>query len=251
MGGGQELKEKHSPKEIRQRIEEDSGESYLGDAVLGAVDGSITTFAVVAGAIGGEFSTVVTLVLGISSLLADGISMGVSNYLGTRSQTERIETARAEEHRHIREIPEGERREIREIFAEKGVDGRALDEIVEVITEDRELWVDTMLQEELNLPKEAPNPLYAGGATFGAFIVAGIIPLLPFLVPGLDAQGAFLASIVVTAITFFVVGLIKGAVLDRPVLVSGLQTLLTGGGAALVAYFAGGWLRELFGVNGT
>lgn len=59
---------------------------YLPDAIYGANDGLITTFAVVAGVVGASFDTTVILVLGFANLLADGFSMGASNILARRSQ---------------------------------------------------------------------------------------------------------------------------------------------------------------------
>src|SRR5918993_2831916 len=59
---------------------------YLADVVYGANDGIITTFAVVAGVAGAQLSPRIVLILGISNLLADGFSMGASNYLAIRSR---------------------------------------------------------------------------------------------------------------------------------------------------------------------
>ena len=106
------LEDEHQPKEIEERLDGRKSQSYFRDAILGGIDGAITTFAVVAGGVGGGFSSVVVIVLGGASLLADGFSMGVSNYLGTKSEGDRIEQARREERHHIRHIPDGERDEI-------------------------------------------------------------------------------------------------------------------------------------------
>jgi vacuolar iron transporter family protein len=243
----EELEAEHHPEAIQKRIEDERGHDYLADGILGAVDGSITTFAIVAGAVGGGFSGTVIIVLGLAKLLADAFSMGVSNYLGTRSRHQRIDQARRQEQRHIEHVPGGEREEIRQIFAQKGFEGEVLDEVVRVITQDEGLWVDTMLAEELGLQTRAPSPLRAALATFGAFVVAGLVPLIPFLIGILSTQEAVILSGAITAISFVLVGIIQGISLDRSALRSGIETLLTGGGAALVAYVVGYWLQRAYG----
>ena len=130
---------------VRERLAARRQHNYLGDAVLGAIDGCVTTFAVVASAVGAGFSGVVVIVLGLANLLADGFSMAVGNYLGVKSEPERVERARRAEQHHIDGVPEGEREEIRQIFERKGFGGDVLEKIVEGITRDRRLWVDTML----------------------------------------------------------------------------------------------------------
>ena len=245
----EELEAEHRPEEVRRRLAEGRRPSYLGDAILGGIDGCVTTFAVVAGAVGGGFSGVVIIVLGMANLLADGFSMAVSNYQGTKSQRQQIEEARRSEERQVEEIPEGEREEIRQIFAAKGFSGETLERIVQTITNDERLWVDTMLTEELGMEVEGPDPLRAALATGVAFLVVGFLPLIPFLIPNLAADTRFLASAVAAGFAFFAVGAAKGFVLERPVLRAGVETLLTGGGAALLAYLVGSWLRATFGVE--
>jgi vacuolar iron transporter family protein len=243
------LQAEHLPEAIRERLEGGRRHGYLGDAVLGGIDGCVTTFAVVAGAVGAGFSATVVVILGFANLIADGFSMAVSNYLNTKSQHEEVEKARRMENRHIDQIPQGEREEVRQIFARKGFDGDVLDKIVQVITGDRKLWVDTMLVEELGLQIHGPHPFRAGLSTFIAFGVVGLIPLIPYLFPGMvDAADGFVASAIVTAFAFAGVGLVKGYVLERPMLRSGAETLLIGGGAAVLAYGIGLVLGNVFGI---
>lgn len=244
-----QLEAEHRPAVIQARLAAHRGHNYLGDAVLGGVDGCVTTFAVVAGAVGGGFPAVVAIVLGFANLLADGFSMAVSNYQGTKSQRELVEQARRTEERHIEKIPEGEREEIRQIFARKGFAGETLEEVVDVITQDRQLWVDTMLTEELGLQVNGPSPLRAGLATFVAFFVVGLVPLLPFFVPNLTPGQTFAFSAGMTAFAFLGIGMAKGLVLGRSPLRSGVETLFIGGTAALLAYMVGAWLRQVFGVG--
>jgi VIT1/CCC1 family predicted Fe2+/Mn2+ transporter len=242
-----ELEADHSPEAIRARLEGTKGHSYLGDAVLGAIDGCVTTFAVVAGAVGAGFPRGVAIVLGFANLLADGFSMAVGNYQATRSDHELVEKARRIEERHIDEVPEGEREEVRQIFAHKGFKGRLLEEVVEVITHNRRLWVDTMLVEELGLRIGGPGPLRAALTTFVAFGAVGLLPLAPLFLPGLDSGQTFAISSLATGVAFFGVGMVKGHVVHRSILRSGLSTLAVGGVAAGLAYLVGAWLSRTYG----
>ena len=249
--GPRDLAKEHALHRIRARLARPSGESSLGDFILGGVDGVVTTFAVVAGSAGGQLASSTVIILGLANLIADGFSMAVSNYLGTRSRQQEVARSRADEAWQIEEFPEGERQEIREIFARKGFDAATLDEIVEVITSDREVWIDTMMAEELKLSEVSARPLRAGLATFVAFSICGFIPLLPFVL-GFEAFDAmFGVSAALAAGTFFALGTGKGRVLGLPPIRSGLQTLAIGSIAAALAYAAGSVLHQILGHSPT
>lgn len=240
------LDEEHTPEAIKARLQRGPQHSYLADAVLGGIDGCVTTFAVVAGAMGAKFSGLVVVILGFANLLADGFSMAVSNYQSTKTETESVNKARAKEHRHIEQIPEGEKEEVRQIFAQKGFKGDILEDIVQTITQDPTLWVNTMLTEELGMQVVRGSPFRASLATFLAFLLVGLIPLTPYLIPGIGSHERFIASILATAVAFFSIGFAKGLVLHRGALRSGMETLLVGGAAAALAYFVGVFLRQMF-----
>jgi len=236
----------HTQEAIARRLAAATRHSYLGDFVLGAVDGAVTTFAVVAGGAGAGLSNGIVLILGFSNVLADGFSMAAGNFLKARADQLVLEQFRRQEEAHIDQVPEGEREEIRQIFRGKGFDGEVLDKIVQVITEDRQQWVNTMLTEEWGLRLDQPKPWKAGLATFVAFLLAGLVPLLPpLLLPHGQSRNSFVASSILTAITFFAVGYIRGQVVDRRPWAAGLETLLIGGAAASVAYAVGTLLERL------
>ncbi|MDR9433309.1 MAG: VIT1/CCC1 transporter family protein [Spiribacter sp.] len=235
-----ELEHSHHPEAIRERLDEGRQPSYLRDAILGGIDGCVTTFAVVASVAGAGLPGLVAFSLGLASLIADGFSMGVSNYQGVKSDRDTLERARATENRHIRHAPDGEREEIRQIFARKGFAGDVLEEIVETISADKTLWVDTMLREEHGLELEGVNPVRAAVWTFAAFVLVGSVPLLPFMLPALGLDVAFILSSTLTAVTFFGIGFMKGIIVGERRFQSGLETLLMGGGAAIIAYLVGG-----------
>jgi VIT1/CCC1 family predicted Fe2+/Mn2+ transporter len=236
MPHDESLESQHTPKAIQTRLSEATQHSYLGDFVLGAVDGTVTTFAVVSGVAGANLKPEVAIILGLANLLADGFSMAVGNYLSTKADRQVVDRVRQMEEAHIEQIPEGEREEIRQIFKAKGFDGALLEEIVTVITHDRKQWVDTMVTEEFGLRLESPSPGKAALTTFAAFVLAGAIPLVPFFLP---FGSTFLLSSGATAGAFFLIGVAKGYVVHRSLLLSGLETLGIGSVAALLAYLVG------------
>jgi len=238
------LAQMHTDHAIANRIASATQHSYLGDFVLGAVDGTVTTFAIVAGAAGAGFSSGVAIVLGLANILADGFSMAASNYLKTRSDHQMVDRFRQMEEMHIEEVPEAEREEIRQIFSGKGFDGAILEEIATVITKDRKRWVDTMLTEEWGLQLQPPAALRAAAITAAAFIFAGLIPLLPLFVSArLPAGKVFVTSAVLTVATFFIIGFARGRVTETKPLTSGVETLFVGGAAASLAYIVGVLLK--------
>lgn len=241
-----ELAESHTPRAIAERLERATEHSYLGDFVLGAIDGAVTTFAVVAGVAGSGMSTGVAIVLGLANLLADGFSMAVGNYLGTETERHVTDHARRREERHIEEFPEGEREEIRQIFAAKGFSGELLEQIVDTITDDRSRWIDTMLTDELGLRLDTPSPIRAGLTTFAAFALAGFVPLAPLIfLRNSTPQTVFAISTAATLATFAAIGVAKGWVVHRPLVRSAMETLLVGGAAAGLAYAVGAALKGM------
>jgi vacuolar iron transporter family protein len=226
----------HSPDAISRRLAGHPRQNYLRDWVYGGIDGAVTTFAVVAGVVGADLPTRTVLILGAANLLADGFSMAASNYSGTKTERDDKDRLRAVEERHIDLVPEGELEEVRQIYRAKGFQGSRLENVVEVITADRQRWVETMLREEYGLPEALRSPLKAAASTFLAFLICGSVPLLPF-VAGLPAP--IYLSTISTAAVFFAIGSVKSLWSLMPWWRSGLETLTIGIAAAALAFAAG------------
>jgi len=226
----------HSPTEIHDRIASPPGRGILRDVIYGAIDGSVTTFAIIAGVAGAGLSPFVVLALGFANVLADGFSMAVGNYAGTKSEQDDLRRVRAIEARHIARYPEGERQEVREILAQKGLSGEVLEQATGEITANRENWIALMVEGEYGLSQSNPNPMRAALATFGAFLCAGLVPMLPFV---FALPEAFTVSAWMTLAVFFVIGAIKSHWSLAPWWRSGLETLAIGGAAAGIAYLVG------------
>src|SRR3989344_8429062 len=123
---------------------------FLGDMVYGATDGTVTTFAIVAAAVGASLPPAVVIILGLANLAGDGFSMGASNFLGRRSEGA---LARLEKNLFI--------------------------------------------------------PFQHGFATFVAFLIAGFVPLIPYLFGVTRSGNQFVASALLAGLTFFLVGAVR------------------------------------------
>lgn len=244
----QDLISQHAPDAIKARLQRRRETGYLPDGVLGGIDGCVTTFAVVSGAVGAGFPGSVAIILGFANLIADGFSMAVSNFQAKRAHQESLEQARRTEENHIAAIPEGEREEIRQIFQQKGFTGDTLECIVNTLTRNRALWVETMLSEELGLQKVTLNPLRSATVTFLAFVLAGSIPLLPYFLSSLNMNMKFTFSVILAGVMFYGIGMIKGLVLERPLVIAGFSTLCTGSAASALAFGVGHVLRHFFAI---
>ncbi len=239
------LEHSHSPRGIAERLAQQHQPSYLKDFVYGAIDGAVTTFAVVSGVAGAGLSSSIVLILGIANLVGDGFSMAAGNFMGTRAEQEQLAKLRLMEQQHIETVPEGEREEIRQIFQSKGFEGELLDQVVDVITADKKQWVDTMLQEEHGMSLTPISALKAATTTFIAFLMIGTIPLLPFLgtLVSVDLTSQpYAVSTLLTGVAFFLVGAAKSRFVDHHWFYSGMETLFVGGLAAGLAYVCGGLL---------
>ncbi|MCZ4279708.1 VIT1/CCC1 transporter family protein [Kiloniella laminariae] len=238
------LEHEHSQTAIQARLAEETSVNYLRDWVYGSIDGAVTTFAVVSGVVGAQLSLRVILILGVANLLADGFSMAAGNYSATKSELDDAERLREIERKHIRQVPEGEREEIRQILIAKGLQGSTLEEATDAITSNEELWINTMLAEEYGISPVSRDPLRSALVTFSAFFLCGAIPLAPFI---LGLENAFTTSALLTAAVFFLTGMVKSRWSLAPWWRSGSETLLIGGLAAAVSYGVGYLLRGVVG----
>ena len=217
---------------------------YLKDVIFAATDGIIASFAVVAAATGGAFSPAVLLVIGGAELFAEGISMASGSFLGTRSEKDFYEKEADEERREIKDIPDKERQEIRDILSDKGYKGQELEQMTALICSNEKFWVEFMMLEELKLySPEEDSEMKNAAITFISFVVAGSIPLLPYVFFG--AHSSFFAASIFSGAALFVAGTARTYFSKRSWLVLGLEMLVIGGVSAAIAYGIGFLLRAL------
>jgi VIT1/CCC1 family predicted Fe2+/Mn2+ transporter len=222
-------------------------QNYLAEFVYGGIDGSITTFAVVAGAVGAGLDNAIIIILGFANLFADGFSMSIGAYMSAKSEKQNFHKQKAIEYWEVENMPETERDEIRDIYKEKGFEEPLLSQVVEVITKDKDRWVDVMMKYELGLIEEEKSPFQTGLYTFISFLIIGLIPLLVFVADyiNIDVTHKFLWSSILTGIGFIIIGFLKSKVTNNSVIKGISETLLLGALAAFVAYFVGDFLEQI------
>ncbi|MCX7653794.1 MAG: VIT1/CCC1 transporter family protein [Fervidobacterium sp.] len=242
----------HSSEEIgKEPWHKTEQGKYIGQAVYGASDGIVTTFAAISGVAGANLSPKVALIVGLANLFADGISMAIGDYLSEKSQKDYIKAEKEREQWEIENMPEAERYEIREIYKRKGLSGEKLNNLVDAITSNKDLWIETMLHEELGLFEDDTSPLKSALVTFFSFIIAGFMPLIAYVFASqwyFLAQNQFLISCIITGITLFVVGALRQIVTGVKWFVGGFEMLMIGGLSAFVAYIIGWLLKTVFNI---
>lgn len=241
-----------SKKELIQIHQNDESRSLHGQvqssllraAVYGANDGIVTTFAVVAGVAGAQLSANIVIILGIANMVADALSMGLGDYLGSISENRYKRHQLEMEKWEFEQIPEIELAELEAMYIAKGYSSDDAKKLVEVHKRNPAHAVELGFTSELDtLPEQESGVWKTGFVTFCAFIVAGSLPLFPYVLQGLGmpihSEWQLPLSIIATAIALFVTGAMRTLLTDGLWWKNGLQMLGIGSIAAATAYILG------------
>jgi VIT1/CCC1 family predicted Fe2+/Mn2+ transporter len=214
------------------------GSFRLSDVILGGQDGLVNVLGVILGVAAATSDARIVIAAGMAATFAESISMGAVAYTSKLAEHDLYHSEREREHRHIHLAPDVEVEEIRDIYRKKGFDGETLDKIVDVITSNPDVWVNVMMAEEfqMSVPEKSKALRSAILVGFSA-LVGSLIPLFPFFF--LDVTLSIWISIVIAALTLFVVGVYKARVtIGRPFR-SGLEMAVIGTVSALAGYVVG------------
>lgn len=220
---------------------------YIGEFVYGGIDGSITTFAVVAGAAGAGLHSSVVIILGLANLIADGFSMSVGSYLSGKSKLQNYQRHKESEYWEVENIPQEGEEEVRKIFRDKGFSGDLLEKAVAKVISDKDVWVNMMMKEELEMIPDPLSPLRKGLTTFFSFMAIGAIPLLIYLLDYIRPVNSdlFIISAVLTGFTFLLIGWLKTYVTQTSAIRGMAETFFLGFSAAALAYWVGDLLESI------
>jgi len=210
---------------------------FITDIVIGMSDGLTVPFALAAGLSGAVSSNSIVITAGIAEIVAGCIAMGLGGYLAGKTELEHYQSELRREWDEVDNIPEKEIQEVKEIFAEYGIDEEGQKLLATQLSNNKKKWVDFMMKFELGL--EVPNPYRARNSamTIGlAYFVGGLLPLLAYFFTTTPHEG-LIVSIIITTLCLFVFGYFKSRITGQPPVKGAVKVTLIGLIAAAAAYF--------------
>src|SRR5574339_1248210 len=244
------MKEVSEPRHAEPHLSESSG---IRDFVFGFGDGINTSLGIAAGVGGADVSSNIIILASLVGMFTGAKAMAVQNYLAVKAQREILESEIKREECEIKNMPNEERKEIEDIYRAKGFEGEQLENIVEKITSNKDVWLKTMLTEELGLNLDIlGSPLKGALVMFGSFLLGGILPILPYFVVKAGVISSITAigiAIVISILSSFIVGALKARMAKKNWIKGGIEMAGLGTGIALVGYGLGAELARLGVVN--
>ena len=209
---------------------------WLRPTVFGAVDGLVTNAALIAG-VGGSGVAPHTIVLtGLAGLVAGAFSMGTGEYVSVTNQNELVAAEVALEADMHARFPQQELVELVERFCSYGADLDTAQRMAEAVSNDPAQALRYHTRDELGVdPHDLPSPLLAGGASFAAFSLGALLPLIPYLV----GVSSLVPSVVLSGVALLAGGMVVGKMTGRPLVRSGLRQLVLGAVAVAVTFAIG------------
>lgn len=215
----------------------------LKEAVFGFNDGVVSTFAVVAGLTGGLIENKTVLLGALATLIAGAFSMGLGTYIGSKSEKDMYENEKKREEFEMKNMPDREREEIREIYRKRGFSGALLEQVVEKIAGNPRVWLQVMMVEELGFAEKPPHPIKNGITMSIAFTIGSFIPALPYIFQHTGKSSVndfvFQLSLGMSIVGLILIGIFKTKFTGKKMAVSAFETLLIGAVAAAGSYAIG------------
>lgn len=223
-----------------------TGGGKIRSIILGLNDGLISTFTLLVGVAAATLASTgsneIVLLTGFAAMVSGAISMGLGEYISSKSEYNYIKNELKKERAEIELFPEEEKEEVREIFEKMGMKGQTLDSCVETITSNKQVWMDFLTKSELGL-EEPENPILGAILTFLAFVFGSFLTLFTYLFD-LGMVSLVLSSIISFSM-LFIVGVLKTKITGEYKIRSGLEMVLIGIVAFIVSFGIGTLLDQL------
>lgn len=219
------------------------GGELIRQVTFGVNDGVVSIFALLAGLVGAGQSSETILITLLAASVAGALSMAAGEYVSNKSEGDFYRHEIEQERLEIELCPHIEKEELRLIYRRKGFEGQLLDDIVEKITTDKELWVQEMVVDELGVVEvDEADGFKTSFVILLSFLGGAAFPTLPYLLAGplgIGAKVTFIAATCITVIGLFGAGAMKKFVTGVNWLKSGSEMLIVGFFAFGISYLIG------------
>lgn len=223
-------KQKHEEKHF-------TSSALVTDIVIGMSDGLTVPFALAAGLSGAVNSTAIVITAGFAEIVAGSIAMGLGGYLAGRTEVDHYQSELQREKYEVEAIPEMEKQEVRDVFAEMGLSKDTQNLIADEMAKDKEKWVEFMMKFELGLDKPDPKRATKSALNIGiSYVVGGLVPLSPYFFVTHPIDGLTYSAII-TVICLFIFGFFKAKVTGQNPWIGALKVTVIGSIAAAAAFF--------------
>jgi len=227
---------------MQQRVREHHGiggvRERLREAVFGTQDGLISTVGALTGIAAGTQAREPVVIAGFVIIVVESLSMAAGSYLSSKSQREYLERLLREEEEEIKRDPEGERKEIWEMYQARGYEDAEIEIIAKRLMSNPKLLLEDMAHKELGIhPNVMEDPLSNAFVMGTTYVGGGLVPVLPYLL--LPLSTAIPVSVGGTFLALFLFGGLKGRLVRQSWWRSGLEMLSIAGLAALAGFFVG------------
>ncbi|HEY5836902.1 VIT1/CCC1 transporter family protein [Streptomyces sp.] len=225
-----------SPYHVPHHSHRDVSGGWLRPAVFGAMDGLVSNLALMTGVAGSDVTSHTLVVTGLAGLAAGAFSMAAGEYTSVASQRELVEAELAVERIELVRNPEGELRELAELYVARGVEPELAHEVARQLSADPEQALEIHAREELGVdPSDLPSPAVAAASSFVSFALGALLPVLPCLLGATVLWPAVLCAL----LGLFGCGAAVARVTARSWWYSGLRQLILGAAAGGVTFVLG------------
>jgi len=218
----------------------------LRELILGGQDGLVNVLGIILAIATATQDVRIVIIAGLAATFAESISMAAVAYTSSKAMKEFYNSELEREKKEMKEVPEREREEIRDIFYKKGFRGPLLAQVVRKITSNKKLWLNTMMEEELRLYPEKDSPTKQAFVVGVSAIIGSIIPIMPFFF--LPTGTGIIYSLIISTIALFATGVIKNRITIGHPVRGGIEMAVIGMISAIIGYGIGAVLGVAMGI---
>ena len=224
----------------KQPTEQHARTSFLSNFILGSQDGLVNVLGILLGLTAATSDLRLIFVAAFAALGAESISMGAVAYTSTLARRKQYQKEVNREETEMREVPQVEKKEVRDVFQKWGYKGQELERLTDLIASKPKALLEFMMSNELQLqPVDASEPRRSFLVVLSSTIFGSIIPLIPYFLAGKDLLLAAIGSVTISGVVLFAIGYYEARTTVGSLWRSGLQMAMIGLASGLAGFLIG------------